>query len=160
MAELSALSDSEREVWSTFYSMRRTLDRALDLQLQRDSGISASEYEILLAINAAPGRRLRVKDIAGTIGWEKSRVSHLVARMEKRDLLSRTECQSDARGSWIGLTPAGRRAVLGAMRGHVAAIRKYFFDVLAADEADRLKNISGRVVDAIGCGADEDVPLD
>ncbi|MCU1558682.1 MAG: hypothetical protein JWN09_2677 [Microbacteriaceae bacterium] len=158
MAEQSALSDSEVEVWRAFYSMRRTLDRALDLQLQRDSQVSASEYEILLAINLAPGRQLRVKDIAGTIGWEKSRVSHLIARMEKRDLLTRTECETDARGSWIGLTADGRRAVLGATRGHVAAIRRYFFDVLGDDEAERLKGMAARVVEAIGCAADEDVP--
>ena len=159
MAEQSALSDSEVEVWRTFYSMRRTLDRALDLQLQRDSQVSASEYEILLAINLAPGRQLRVKDIAGAIGWEKSRVSHLVARMEKRGLLSRTECELDARGSWIILTADGRRAILGATRGHVAAIRRYFFDVLGDDEAERLKSLSARVVQAIGCAADEDVPV-
>lgn len=139
--------------------MRRTLDRALDLQLQRDSSISASEYEILLAIDNATDRRLRITDIAAAIGWEKSRVSHLIARMEKRALVDRIECDTDARSSWIGLTPAGRRAVLGAMRGHVAAIRQYFLDVLDENDADRLSQISHRVMSAIGCGADEDAPV-
>ena len=156
MAEHSALSESELEVWRTFYSMRRHLDRALDLQLQRDSGVSASEWEILIALNDAPGRRLRIKDIARSIGWEKSRVSHLVTRMEKRELLGRAECEADARSSWIGLTANGRRAVLGAMSGHVAAIRRYFFDVLDDDEAASLSSVSHRVIEAIGCAADED----
>ncbi len=158
MAESSALTSAELETWRSFYAMRRRLDRALDLQLQRDSGLSASEYEILLAINTSTGRQLRIKEIAGAIGWEKSRVSHLVTRMERRDLLSRTECDTDARGSWIGLTSSGRRAVLGAMRGHADAIRRYFFDVLEPTDAAALEALSGRVVDAIGCGADEDVP--
>ncbi|MHB1171620.1 MAG: MarR family winged helix-turn-helix transcriptional regulator [Lacisediminihabitans sp.] len=157
MAVQPALTDAEREVWHSFYSMRRQLDRALDLQLQRDSSVSASEYEILISLHRAPSGQLRIKDLAIAIGWEKSRVSHQVARMEKRGLLTRTECESDARGSWIGLTADGRRAVLGAMPGHVAAIRRYFFDVLGAKEGNQLKELSARIVGAIGCASDEDV---
>jgi DNA-binding MarR family transcriptional regulator len=156
MGDQEALTDTELEVWRAFYAMRRRLDRALDLQLQHDSQVSASEYEILFALNDAPQRQLRSKDIASGIGWEKSRVSHLVARMERRGLLARTECESDARGSWIGLTADGRRAVLSAVGGHRAAVRRYFFDVLEPDEAETLRSLSDRVVDAIGCAADED----
>lgn len=158
VADQSALTEAEVELWRSFYSMRRSLDRALDLQLQRDSSISASEYEVLIAIDQAPERQLRIKDIALRISWEKSRVSHLVTRMERRGLLDRTECPTDARGSWIGLTTNGRRAVLGAMRGHVEAIRRYFFDVLRDGEPAILDSLSERVVEAIGCAADEDAP--
>ncbi len=157
MPESPALSGAEAETWASFYAMRRRLDRALDLQLQRDSGLSASEYEVLQAVSLAPDRQLRIKEIAGAIGWEKSRVSHLVTRMEKRGFVSRTECPSDARGSWIGLTASGRRSILGAMRGHSEAIRRYFFDVLTAEDATVIEALSGRVVEAIGCGHDEDV---
>jgi len=156
MSDQPGLTDDEVSVWRSFYAMRRTLDRALDLQLQRDSNLSASEYEVLLAINIAPERRLRITEIATTIGWEKSRVSHLVTRMEKRELIDRTRCDTDGRSTWIGLTADGRRAVLGGLRGHSAAIRRYFFDVLEADEGQQLTALSSRVVDAIGCGADED----
>jgi DNA-binding MarR family transcriptional regulator len=158
MASSSALTDAERQTWATFYTMRRRLDRALDLQLQRDSGLSASEYEILQAIHDATGRGLRITAIAEAIGWEKSRVSHLVTRMEKRELLDRTECDVDARGSWIGLTVSGRRALLGASRGHSAAIRRYFLEVLDPMDAASLESLSARVVGAIGCAADEDAP--
>lgn len=150
------LSSTEVNTWSSFYVMRRRLDRALDLQLQRDAGLSASEYEVLLAINLSVERQLRVTAIAAEIGWEKSRVSHLVTRMEKRDLVTRTECPTDARGSWISLTADGRRAVLGAIRGHTEAVRRYFFDVLTPEDAAALRGLSSRVVEAIGCGHDED----
>jgi DNA-binding MarR family transcriptional regulator len=160
MTDQPALTDGEQSVWRSFYAMRRTLDRALDLQLQRDSHLSASEFEVLLAINLAPERRLRIKEIASAIGWEKSRVSHLVTRMEKRGLVDRTDCEIDARSTWIGLTPDGRRAVLGGLRGHSAAIRRYFFDVLDDADAATLTALSDRVVEAIGCSADEDAPLD
>lgn len=152
------LTAAEQELWSAFATMRRRLDRALDLQLQRDSQISAPEYEILLALTEAPLGQLRIKDIAALVGWEKSRVSHQVARMEKRGLLNRTECQSDARGFWIGLTAEGDGIVERARRGHAEAIRRYFFDVLDSDDLDRLGALSNRIVDTIGCGAYEGSP--
>ena len=122
MSQQTTVTDAELEVWRSFYSMRRTFDRALDLQLQRDSSISAPEYELLLILHHAPQHQLRIKAITDTLGWEKGRVSHQVTRTEKRGLLERAECEMDARGSWIRLTADGCRAVLGAPRGHAAAI--------------------------------------
>jgi DNA-binding MarR family transcriptional regulator len=153
MTNYTALTGEEFEAWRAFYWMRRGLDRALDIQLQQDSQVSASEYEVLLVLDQATDRQLRIRDIALVIGWEKSRVSHLVARMEKRELLGRAECPADLRGSLITLTAKGRRVVIGATRGHVAAIREYFFDVLQDDDVERLTRISQRVVEAIHAGA-------
>ncbi|CAN5232473.1 MarR family transcriptional regulator [soil metagenome] len=158
VAEQSGLTKAEQELWRSFYSMRRSLDRAVDLQLQRDSNISASEYEVLMAIEQSADQRLRINEIAMRTSWEKSRVSHLVTRMEKRGLLLRSECPTDARGSWIGLSAAGQRAVSGALRGHVEAIRRYFFDVLGSGDAAMLDSLSERVIDAIGWVTDEDEP--
>jgi DNA-binding MarR family transcriptional regulator len=153
MTNHTALTGEELNAWRSFYRMRRGLERALDLQLQRDSQISASEYEVLTVINGAEDRQLRIRDIAMLIGWEKSRVSHLVARMEKRELLGRAECPADLRGSLITLTATGRRAVIGASRRHIAAIREYFFDVMQNDDVERLTHISQRVVGAIRASA-------
>lgn len=157
MADSVTLSSAEALTWSSFYAMGRRLDRALDLRLQHESGLSASEYEVLLAIKLSSDRQLRVTAIALAIGWEKSRVSHLVTRMEKRGLVTRTDCPTDARGSWIGLTASGRRSVLGAIRSHTKAVRRFFFDVLTPQDAAAIQALSGRVVAAIGCGHDEEV---
>jgi DNA-binding MarR family transcriptional regulator len=154
--QAGSLSSDHVELWRSFHTMRRKLDRALDLQLQRDSGISASEYDILLGLNEAPERQLRIKDLAGVLNWEKSRVSYLVTRMERRGLLTRTDCEVDGRGSWIGLTADGRRAVIRATRGHTQAIRDYFFDVLTPEQTAAIAELSPRVIEAIGCASDED----
>ena len=81
------------------------------------------------------------------LGWEKSRLSHQVTRMERRGLVERTDCDTDARGTWIGITPDGRRAILGAMRDHATNIRRYFS--ASTDDDQALKRVSGRVLDAI-----------
>jgi DNA-binding MarR family transcriptional regulator len=149
MSEVSSVSKDEWDVWRTFFQMRRQLDLALERQLQRDADISAPEYEILLALFEAPGKQLRARELAARLGWEKSRLSHQVTRMERRGLVGRSECDTDARGTWIEITPDGRRAVLGAMRDHATTIRRYFFDVLTEDEQAVLRDVSSRVLDAI-----------
>ena len=149
MSEVSEVSEEEWAVWRKFYAMRRQLDRALEDQLQRDAGISGPDYEILLALFESPQRRLRSRDLSERIGWEKSRISHQVTRMESRGLVERSECEDDLRGTWIGLTSDGRRAVLGAMRKHTSTIRKLFFDVLTDDEKVALGSASDRVLEAI-----------
>ena len=149
MSPASDVSEREWDVWRTFYAMRRQLDRALENQLQEDSGISAPDYEILVTLFRAPERRMRSRDLAGRLSWEKSRISHQVTRMAGRGLVVRRDCDDDLRGTWIELAPAGSRAVLGSMRQHSAAVRKMFFDVLTHEEQDSLLAISERVLEAI-----------
>ena len=151
------LTDDDWAVWDEFYAMRRRLDRALELRLHHDSGVSAPEYYILVGLGRSSDRRLRVRDIAEQIGWEKSRVSHQVTRMERRGLVRRSDCSSDARGTWVELTPEGRRTMLSATRGHTAAIRRYFVDALAGDDAVVL-GFSRRVLAGIGDDASPDAP--
>jgi len=138
--------------------MRNHLDRTLERQLQSSGDISAADYQVLIALFESPEKQQRARELSTRIGWEKSRLSHQVTRMEKRGLLERTECDTDARGTWIGLTPAGSRAILSAMRGHQAAIRQYFFDVLSPQEQETLKDASLRVIDAIDPPACDEEP--
>jgi DNA-binding MarR family transcriptional regulator len=144
-----AVSGSEWGAWRDFLAMRRQLDRALEQQLQRDAGLSASDYAILLTLFESPDRRLRGRDLGELLAWEKSRVSHQVSRMEARGLVDRQDCPEDARGTWIGITPDGRRTLLRAMRDHGTTLRKYFFDVVRPEELELLKSLSKRVLETL-----------
>jgi DNA-binding MarR family transcriptional regulator len=158
MTEVSQFSEAEWDVWRTFTTMRRQLDHALEKQLQRDAGISRPDFEILLAVFDAPQRQLRSGELAEILGWEKSRVSHQTTRMARRGLLTRRDCDADGRGTWVGLTADGRRAVLGSMRDHAATIRRYFFDALTTEQLESLSASSHQVLDAIDppvCRMDE-----
>jgi len=149
MTDGTGVTETEWTAWRTFTSMRRQLDVALERQLQRDGDISAAEYSVLITLFEAEGKQLRARDIGMVLAWEKSRVSHQVSRMEKRGLVGRRECDTDARGTWITLTADGKRAVLSAMREHAATIRSYFFDVVTADELEALRSASERVLGVI-----------
>jgi DNA-binding MarR family transcriptional regulator len=145
----SAVSPAEWGAWRDFIAMRRQLDRELERQLQRDAGLSTADYGVLNTLSESPDRRLRGRDLGELLAWEKSRVSHQVSRMEARGLVERQDCPEDARGTWIGITPEGRRTLLRATRDHGATLRRFFFDALEPEELEALSRISKRVLGAI-----------
>jgi DNA-binding MarR family transcriptional regulator len=149
MPEVPTLTADEWALWRSFRSMRRELDLALEHELQRDAHVSAPDYEILITLFEAPEKQLRARELTARLGWEKSRLSHQVTRMVARGLVERTECDSDARGTWVGLTTKGQLATLGAVRAHAQTIRRLFFDVLTASELAVLGGASARVLEAI-----------
>lgn len=144
-----AASAAEHDLWRAFFVMRRQLELSLERRLQADAGISSADYEILASLIEEPARRLRAGQIGDIIGWEKSRVSHQITRMEQRGLVKREECGDDARGVWVVLTGQGSAAVLAASDDRAAAVREYFFDVLTDEEKTVLGTISTRVLDKI-----------
>lgn len=146
MSTVSEVSPADWELWRSFRAMGEQLGRELDRQLQRDSGISQADYGILVSLFEAPGQQLRTGELSELLGWEKSRVSHQVARMESRGLVQRVECESDGRGTWVTLETDGKRALLGAMREHAAAIRDLFLAELEPEEKEVMQRAATRVL--------------
>lgn len=142
--------------WDAYHDAWRRLDRALDHAVQEHAGISIPEFEILIGLHRDPDHRLRVRDIASGIGWEKSRVSHQVTRMVARGLVERADCPTDGRGSWVAMTHEGRRAVLAGIRAHTGALEDLFWRPVGTDAAT-LRSVSARVDAAIG-PEDQDDP--
>lgn len=155
MSEVSEIPAEDWALWRTWVSTNQQLSRALDRQLQQDAGISQADYIVLLELFESPDRHRRTGELAELIAWEKSRVSHQVARMEARGLVERRECDTDARGTWIELTNEGRRALLGAMRQHTTAIRELFFDQLEPQEKAVLQAATQRMLDKLNPAACE-----
>ena len=149
MPNLVEVSDEDWGLWRDFVAMHRHLARELDRQLQRDAAISQADFSVLLTLSEAPDHKLRTGELAELLAWEKSRVSHQVARMESRGLLERTDCDTDGRGTWVGVTAEGRRTLLGATREHSAAIRTLFFDNLHQGEKAAIAGASARILERI-----------
>ncbi|MCM6778258.1 MarR family winged helix-turn-helix transcriptional regulator [Nocardia sp. CDC159] len=141
------LSEDEQATWSAFIRMRQRLDAAMAAGLARD-GLSMPDYEILVALSAAPGDCLRARDLAAEICWDKSRLSKHLARMDSRGLVERSPAADDARGVVVRLTGHGRRALEQAAPNHVALVRRLFVDEMTDEEAKAVRSLSERVVAA------------
>ena len=83
MADTRWLTRSEQEVWRTFITAVDAFVGHLERQVQRDAGMPYAYYEILVALSEAPGRRLRMSELAGARSSSRSRLSHAVARLEE-----------------------------------------------------------------------------
>ena len=144
------LDDRQQRLWRAWVALSSQLPAALHRQLQADSGLSLQDFEVLVHLTDAADGRVRVSDLARCAGWERSRLSHQLRRMEQRGLVERSECSEDARGTMIALTPRGRAALEKAAPGHVAAVRRHFVDLVEPGEVPVLAAVFRRVRDALG----------
>ena len=141
MTEPRWLDEREARVWRTYRDLQRELRNALDRQLVRDAGLSGAEYALLVPLSEAPEGLIRARDLGLLVGWDRTRVSHQLSRMEQRGLVTREQCPDDARGSMVRLTSAGRSAIEAAAPEHVNTVRRLFFDPLEDDEINTLATL-------------------
>ncbi|PSK93002.1 MarR family transcriptional regulator [Haloactinopolyspora alba] len=149
MAETRWLDDEEQHAWRSYLRMNKLLEAALARELQADSQLSLPDFEVLVHLTDVPDARLRVSALARSLQWEKSRLSHQIARMARRGLVTREECPDDGRGAFVVVTPDGRRAIEEAAPPHVETVRQLFFDVLTDDDVKALTVLSERVLDRL-----------
>ncbi|MFJ2634094.1 MarR family winged helix-turn-helix transcriptional regulator [Streptomyces sp. NPDC087422] len=143
------LEPEEKAAWDSFIRMQETLIGRLSRHVQTDSGMSASDYIVLSSLTERGGGRMRFLDLAKSVEWEKSRMSHQVSRMTKRGLTVREECPDDGRGAFVVATPAGYKAIEDAAPMHVERVRRLFVDALTPSQLSTLALISKRILDHI-----------
>jgi DNA-binding MarR family transcriptional regulator len=147
MAKPRWLDEREQRLWQGYLHLNQDLIAVLEQQLARESGLSGADYRVLHPLSEAPGGLLRARDLGSELGWDRSRLSHHLSRMEKRGLVVREECADDARGLMVRLTKVGRRAIDEAAPGHAEVVRRYFFDQLSNDEIESMAAVFDRVLD-------------
>jgi DNA-binding MarR family transcriptional regulator len=150
-AQTRWLSESEQQAWRAFISACRRLFPEMDAHLQHVAGIPHAYYEILVRLSEAPGRELRMTQLADASTSSKSRLSHAVARLEARGWVERLACETDRRGQIARLTDAGFAALDAAAHQHVEQVRRMVFDQLTPAQVEQLAAISA----AIEAGVDE-----
>jgi DNA-binding MarR family transcriptional regulator len=148
------LDDREQAAWRGFITMHARLVEHLNRELRNDSGLSGSDYAVLVELSEKDRGRLRAFELGDRLGWDKSRLSRHLTRMEQRRLVAREDCPTDARGSIVVLTRQGRRAIEGAAPDHVDKVRRWFLDALTDDQLDAVVAISGAVLAHLERGVD------
>ena len=147
------LTEEEQRAWRGLVRMTSQLNARGNRQLQDEYGISLADYEVLVVLSEAPEGRLRVFEVADALAWEQSRVSHQLARMQRRGLITREDCASDARGAFAVLAAAGRAAIERAAPAHVELVRQLVFDGLSHDQLTALTEVTTCVLDRLAATA-------
>ena len=155
------LDAREDRAWAAFIHAHQQIEVHLNRRLQ-ESGLSGADYEVLAVLSALDGDRMPARELCHTLGWEKSRLSHQLRRMQKDGLIGREPNPADARSTVVCLLPMGRAAVEKAAPGHVADVRRNFIDLLTPAELDMLADLNERILQHLAANDDsaaEDAPL-
>ena len=139
------LDHRESAAWRGMLTMHRRIQQRTARQLQRDSGISGPDYEVLVSLSEADQGRLRAYELGDVTQWEKSRLFHHVTRMTERGLVTRES--GGGRATYIRLTPQGWSVIKAAAPLHVADVREAFVDALSTAQLQALAEISAVVLE-------------
>jgi DNA-binding MarR family transcriptional regulator len=143
------LDSVETDFWYSYMKVLLRLRFEMNHQLRRDAGISIADYDVLVALISEPAGRMRLSDLAVRIGWERSRLSHHVAALRTRDLVTTEQSDTDKRSTEVALTATARTLLETATPAHVAFVRQVFLDALSRDELTLMHGSLDRVYDSL-----------
>jgi DNA-binding MarR family transcriptional regulator len=145
---VSDVAGSRLAAWSALLRVHAALVPVLERELSSAHGMPLSWYDVLLELNSAPGRRLRMSELGGRVVLSRERVSRVVDELERAGLVSRERNPDDKRSVFAGITPAGRQRLRSAAPGYLAGIERHFTEHLSDDEARTIAAALQRVLDA------------
>ncbi|CAB5145713.1 unannotated protein [freshwater metagenome] len=103
------------------------------------------DYEVLALLSDAPGRRMRMSELAELAMVSKSRLSHRMKVMEKAGWVKREDCPDDKRGYFAVMTDKGFKAIAKAAPDHVSSVRSRLLDHLTVKDQEDISRIFDRV---------------
>jgi DNA-binding MarR family transcriptional regulator len=133
--------------WRAFLRAHATIIRALETELVAEQNISLAAYDVLVQLAEAPGRRLRMTELADAVLLSRSGVTRLVDRLEKSGLVARCPVENDGRGVAAELTEAGLNRLRTASRTHLNGVVRHFVAKLNGEQLGELEQISRRLAE-------------
>lgn len=148
-----ALTAEEQATWRAFARSSRLLFAQLERDLARDAGMAPGAYELLVILAEAPGRAMRMNELAEATLTSPSRITHAVERLVDLGWVERATCPSDRRGWLAVLTDAGQAALAATAPRLIEHLRAHLFDGLSTDDAAELRRICESILGRLPGGA-------
>ena len=136
------------DAWAALLRVHAAVTPVLDQELQAAHGLPITWYDVLLELNAAPERRLRMQDLAARVVLSRSRVSRVVDEMVRAGLVRREPDPSDGRAAFAVVTDAGRAALRRAAPVYLRGIEEQFLAHLTPAEIRTIETGLNRVLEA------------
>lgn len=148
------------ESWVSFIRAHAAITRELSAQLQREHGLTLNDYEVLLHLARAEGRRLRRVDLAERVILTASGITRLLEGLERGGFVTKEQCASDARVSYAKLTETGYEKLRVAGVTHLRGIDDLFLGRYSGSElatlADLLSRLPATGAEASSCSVSDD----
>ncbi|MCZ9884495.1 MarR family winged helix-turn-helix transcriptional regulator [Arthrobacter sp. B2a2-09] len=129
-------------IWRDYIETAEALRTRLTGRLQNESSLSSGDYQVLLALSEAEHHTIRSSELAAMIGWERSRLSHHLGRMEKRQLIRRIPCADAVHGIDVIATDPGLELFRAGSVPHLRAVKEIFIDALSAEQLTQVEDIA------------------
>jgi DNA-binding MarR family transcriptional regulator len=139
------LTDTEQACWRAFVESSWALHTRVEDELRAASGLSMSDYHVMVVLSEAPEHRLRMGELANRLVFSPSRLTYQISSMVKRGLVRKQSCPDDGRGQEAVLTDAGMAALVAAAPLHLETVRHSFIDHLDADELAVIGRVFARI---------------
>ena len=139
------LSDTQQAAWRTFIESSWALHTRLEDDLRAATGLSMADYHVMVVLSEAPGRRLRMGELAGRLVLSPIRLTYHISSMVKRGLDHKQACPDDGRGQEAVLTDADMTELTGAAPMHLKTVRDSFIDHLDDEELAVIGRVFARI---------------
>jgi DNA-binding MarR family transcriptional regulator len=139
------LNAEEHRAWRAMCGVLLRLDAALDAQLRRDAGMRHFEYVVMSSLSQAPGRSMRMSELATVADGSLPRLSQVVSRLEAKGWVRRTPDPTDGRSTLAVLTDSGNEQIVAAAPAHVEEVRRLIFDPLTKAQVEQITRICERI---------------
>lgn len=135
------------DVWRSFLRAHAHITRVLEAELLAGQRLSLASYDVLVQLAEAPGRRLRMTELADAVLLSRSGVTRLVDRLERSGLVARARVDSDGRGVVAVLTQLGYDRLRAATGTHLTGVARHFAGPLDPDELAAFGRTCERLAD-------------
>lgn len=137
---MAILSKSDRDLWRSFRRSYEQVSLAVERDLAAVLQISGADHGILSRLAEAGPDGVRQQELAHTMRWDRTRLSHHLTRMEQRRLLSRS--RSKKGGTYVAITAQGDAARRAADPIHDEAVMKHFISGLSTEHREALTSLA------------------
>ncbi|MFF2908327.1 MarR family winged helix-turn-helix transcriptional regulator [Paenibacillus sp. NPDC057934] len=138
------LNTDELNIWHAWKSMHTAAMNAIAQEIAEQTGLSEGDFGVLSRLSELGEGQLRQQDLADSMKWSKSRLSHHLTRMQKRGLIERRPLASEP-GVLVVITAVGQSAIDSARPIHAAAVRKHLLDQLTVDDREMILALATRL---------------
>jgi DNA-binding MarR family transcriptional regulator len=135
--------------WRAFLDAHAAVVGRIEAELDAEGLVPLAWYDVLVAISEAPGRRLRLRDLASRLVLTRSGATRLVDRLAAAGLVERERVHEDRRGAVAVLTAEGAHALRRAWPRYANGIERLFLAALTPEEAGTIRTAMERVTNAL-----------